>query len=159
MIGLSESRLRGGSGTPPAAPITLTTTKQIGFTIRLYCSTYNTITINWGDGNSQLVANSTAIVYNYAEAGEHTVTITGDESKIARFYCQNMEVTSIVFADDCDLSNCTYLVLDRNLYSDLTIPDTFSSCTTFYAHTCPNLTSLDVSSLTTCTEFYAYTCP
>lgn len=158
MLGYSENRILGGGGAAQA-PITLTTTKQTGFTIRFYCSTYNTITINWGDGNSQLVVSNSNIIYNYAEAGEHTVTITGDSSKITRFYCQNMEVTSVTFNDNCDFSNCKYIYLNNNLYTELFLPSSLQVYSTLAFYSCPKLTVIGADNLISGSDFSANDCP
>ena len=50
----------------PTEQFTIVHTKQTGFTITVGCSTYNLVTINWGDGTSTVVTSGIANAHNYA---------------------------------------------------------------------------------------------
>jgi PKD repeat protein len=114
----------------PQQQMSLTHTKQTSFTLSMGCSTYNTVTIQWGDGTSTVVANSNQ-VHTYAAAGTYTVTMTGDLSNITQFHCQGQQVTGISLSPL--LENIESLSVNSNLFPSLVIPETcvklnFISC-------------------------------
>lgn len=85
----------------PTEQFTIVHTKQTGFTITVGCSTYNLVTINWGDGTSTVVTNGTAKTHNYAASGTYNVVITGDLTKITSFLCNDQLASSIILTSDC----------------------------------------------------------
>jgi hypothetical protein len=113
--------------------------KQTNFTVYFTCSTYNTVTINWGDGSSFLISGAGNRVKTYASPGTYTVTITGDLTKITAFRCNTQQASELQFHPDC--YNITEIQAYANSFSSLDI----SMCTkilTLYSYNNSSLTNL-----------------
>lgn len=120
----------------PTSQFILTHTKQTGFTIYIACSTYNLVTINWGDGTNTIVSSAGNKAHSYSSSGSHNVIITGDLTKVTIFRCNSMLVNSITLTPDC--LNITDLQLSTNLLSALDL----SMCTKLITFYCQSNTSL-----------------
>jgi hypothetical protein len=165
---------------PAFTPPTITHNKQTNFTIQVYCYSYNTVTINWGDGSSTLVNNNTSKTHTYSSSGDFNVTLTGDVTQVTYIFCANQSVKSVFLAPECTRmfsldfngniqltsfsipSEYTALKTVR-LYSSgvtsFTIPSTITSMTDIQLYSCASLTSVNISSITSITDkFYAYSC-
>lgn len=123
----------------PTEQFKIVHTKQTSFTITLVCSSYNLVTINWGDGTSTIVNNSTAKSHTYSSPGTFTVTITGDLTKITEFTCNNQLASSIVLVADC--INISTFNVQFNVITSLDL-SFLTKLTTFNCTWMASLTSL-----------------
>lgn len=131
------------SKTPPVTPFTLTHTKQTSFKIQIYCSQYNTVTINWGDGQTTVVNSNNFKLHTYASAGTYNVTLTGNLSNVTQLFCQNQQVTNIELGEG--LVNLIILRIDNNSFTYLNIPAQYTKLYQIYVYTNNSLTSLNIN--------------
>lgn len=124
----------------PAEAFMFKSTKQTNLVVSVICSVYNTVTINWGDGTTTLVNDSNPKSHTYATAGEHTINIVGDLTKITKFYASTQSIFEINLHSD--LINLETILVEYNTFTSLIIPET-----------CVKLGHVTVSNNTYLTDF------
>lgn len=124
----------------PAEAFMFKSTKQTNLVISVICSVYNTVSINWGDGTTTLVNDSNPKSHTYATAGEHTINIVGDLTKITQFNAPTQSIFEINLHSD--LINLASLLVGYNTFTSLIIPET-----------CVKLGHVTVSNNTYLTDF------
>jgi hypothetical protein len=126
----------------PDAPVSqfrIVHSKQTNFQITITCSTYNTVTINWGDGSTELVNNGTYRVHTYSTAGNHEITVTGIFTNIIGVSCYDQFISQLQF--HAEMNNVTSIYVGGNSFSTFD----FSMCTKFLnlgLNVLPSLTTI-----------------
>jgi hypothetical protein len=123
--------------------ILLQTTKQTNFSISITCSTYNTVTIDWGDGTETVVKNNVNKIKTWASGGTQTVKIIGDLSKVLGIMSNSQNLTLLEFPES--VVNLNNLICEGNQLTSLTLPSGITTMNNLYCSS-NQLTSLTLPS-------------
>ena len=115
----SENVMVGSSYGLDPTSFYMVTTKQTNFSLSLTCSTYNTVTIDWGDGTTTLV-NSNMKTHTWSSGGSHVVTVSGDLSKVTVIICNAQNLTELNLPSG--LTNLSTLNCNSNQLTSLILP-------------------------------------